>query len=375
MFKALVRASLNLIKAIPHRQSRPQRRKRALLIGITYSGTGWKLTEPTNDVACVERVLLDRFKLAKEDIVVLSEGDSSSDRPTRDNIRTQLEKFILPEDNIDYFFLYSGHSFQRADAAGIEEDGQEEYIIPCDAIHPSDGHIIEEKIITDKVLNRLLVKRLRKGCRLMAIVDSCHSGTLLNLWHQRCNRAGDIKSTLRRIARHVIVEPIFNRLRHRGLTKKIRNTDRSCSGFCPRLPIRIGEKPLAVIVAFFIVCLLTDRDRSEKICISACKDHEQTFESGRCKHRTMTQSIVSLLETSNRRPTLEEIMENAREHARKVKENRRVEVDERIQSEHPTLFSRIMNRPYADVKKSCRGSWEPQMSSNHPLNMEAQLRL
>ncbi|CAA7261299.1 unnamed protein product [Cyclocybe aegerita] len=359
-FKVLVRASLNLIKALPFSQPRPQRRKVALLVGITYSESlptlGWRLKEPTNDVASVKKVLIERFGFEDKDVIVLSEGDPSSQRPTQENISTHLEAFILPEENVDYFFLYSGHSSQRKDVAGIEEDGQEEFIIPCDAVHPVKGDILDDKTISDKMLNEKLVKRLRKGCRLMAIVDSCHSGTLLNLRHQRCNRAGDVKSTLRRVARRVVVEPIFDRLQQRCLAEKIRKSDRSCSGFCPRLPIQIGEKPLA-------------------ICISACRDHEETFESERCKHRTMTQSIVSLLETSNRRPTLEEIMENAREHARNVKENMRDEVDERIKSECHTFLSRIMNRPYADVKKSCRGSWEPQMSSNHPLNMKAQLRL
>ncbi|CAA7261292.1 unnamed protein product [Cyclocybe aegerita] len=170
-----------LFKAVPFSQQKPQRRKVAFLVGVTYSESlpelVWMSKEPTNDVACVKEVLTERFTFKEKDIIVLSEGDPSSDCPTQENI---LERCILHEDNVDYFFLFSGHSSQRDDATGIEEDGQEEYVIPCDAIDPSDGYIIEEKIITDKVLNTMLVMRLRKGCRLLAIADSCHSGTLLS---------------------------------------------------------------------------------------------------------------------------------------------------------------------------------------------------
>ncbi|CAA7261288.1 unnamed protein product [Cyclocybe aegerita] len=53
-----------------------------------------------------------------------------------------------------------------------------------------------------------------------------------------------------------------------------------------------------------------------------------------------------------------------------------VEVDERIQQEHPDFLSRIKNRPrYAPGKKDDRESLKPQMSSNQPVNMKTEPRM
>ncbi|CAA7261290.1 unnamed protein product [Cyclocybe aegerita] len=185
------------------------------LVGVTYSESqpkhGWRLKEPTNNDTCVKKVLTAPYFPALSPLFGLTQSSTLRTLRLRgkghhhalgqrcvfrSSNLLQLERCILRQDNGDYFFLYSGHSFQREDIAGVKEDRREEYIIPCDPIHPSDSYIIEEKI-TGEVLNTTLVKRLRKGCRLLvrqsyedslkilltfirALVDSHHSGTLLS---------------------------------------------------------------------------------------------------------------------------------------------------------------------------------------------------
>lgn len=60
-----------------------------------------------------------------------------------------------------------------------EEDGLDECIVP------SDG---KSSKIQDNELRRLLVDSLPSGTRLTAVFDSCHSASLLDLEHWRCNR-------------------------------------------------------------------------------------------------------------------------------------------------------------------------------------------
>lgn len=78
------------------------------------------------------------------------------------------------------FFHFSGHGGQSPDAAGVEEDGMNETILPVD--------VKKAGMITDDEINRILVQTLPQGVRVTALMDSCHSGTGLDLpyeWHSR----------------------------------------------------------------------------------------------------------------------------------------------------------------------------------------------
>lgn len=61
------------------------------------------------------------------------------------------------------------------DTVGDEPDGMNEMIVPVD--HQYNGYI------ADDVINRRLIRPLPHGVRLHALVDSCHSGTSMDLRH------------------------------------------------------------------------------------------------------------------------------------------------------------------------------------------------
>lgn len=76
-----------------------------------------------------------------------------------------------PGDSLVFFF--AGHGTQEEDLDGDEIDGKDETICPSDfRIH---GKIVDDEI------NRTIVRPLPSGVTLHAIVDSCHSGTVLDL--------------------------------------------------------------------------------------------------------------------------------------------------------------------------------------------------
>jgi len=75
--------------------------------------------------------------------------------------------------NDSLFFHYSGHGGQTKDLDGDEIDGLDEVIFPVD--FQKSGHILDDE------MHNIMVKPLPPGCRLTALFDACHSGTVLDL--------------------------------------------------------------------------------------------------------------------------------------------------------------------------------------------------
>ncbi|GBG58987.1 hypothetical protein CBR_g24336 [Chara braunii] len=70
-------------------------------------------------------------------------------------------------------FYYSGHGIQVKDLDGDELDGYDEALVPVD--------FEKSGVMLDDEINQLIVRPLIKGVRLHAIIDACHSGTMLDL--------------------------------------------------------------------------------------------------------------------------------------------------------------------------------------------------
>lgn len=70
-------------------------------------------------------------------------------------------------------FHYSGHGSQQRNYNGDEVDGFDETLCPLD--FQTSGMIVDDEI------NDIIVKPLPPGVKLHAIIDACHSGTMLDL--------------------------------------------------------------------------------------------------------------------------------------------------------------------------------------------------
>ncbi|PPQ75248.1 hypothetical protein CVT26_014813 [Gymnopilus dilepis] len=163
----------------PHRDfmwSKCTGRKRAVCIGINYTGSSDELKGCANDAKNMRQFLMDVWGFRSQDILLLVDDGrgSSSVRPTRRemfNAMSWLVKGAQAHDSL--FFHYSGHGGQTDDPTGRESDGKAEVIFPVDFKQAGD--------IIDDDLHDTLVKPLPPGCRLTAVFDSCHSGTVLDL--------------------------------------------------------------------------------------------------------------------------------------------------------------------------------------------------
>lgn len=155
--------------------SRCTGRRKGLCIGINYVGQGHELKGCINDANGVRKALLKQFNYPEDNVMILWDtSPHACNLPTRENIITAMRwlvKDARPHDSL--FFHYSGHGAQVKDPHFDELDGQDEVIFPMD--HKRKGYI------TDDELHEIMVKNLPRGCRLTALFDSCHSGTVLDL--------------------------------------------------------------------------------------------------------------------------------------------------------------------------------------------------
>ncbi|KAI9245021.1 caspase domain-containing protein [Sporodiniella umbellata] len=153
-------------------------KKRALLIGINYIGTKSQLNGCINDVQNIKE-FLSSYNFEEKDMVTLTDDQEESKfKPTRNNIIAAMEWLVHDaEPNDSFFFHYSGHGGRVADMHSDEDDGHDETIYPLD-YEQYEG---DSGQIRDDDLHAILVRPLPKGCRLTAIFDSCHSGTVLDL--------------------------------------------------------------------------------------------------------------------------------------------------------------------------------------------------
>ncbi|XP_077237315.1 metacaspase-1-like [Tasmannia lanceolata] len=163
----------------------PHGNKKAVICGISYRYSRHELKGCINDAKCMRYLLINRFKFPESSIIMLTEEETDPHKfPNKHNMRMALFWLVQgcqPGDSL--VFHYSGHGSQQRNYNGDEVDGYDETICPLD--FETQGMIVDDEI------NATIVKPLPRGVKLHAIVDACHSGTVLDLpFLCRMNRSG-----------------------------------------------------------------------------------------------------------------------------------------------------------------------------------------
>lgn len=155
--------------------------KRAILIGINYTGTSSELRGCINDTKNVFVWLVQECGYSPENIrFYTDESHMPGDRkPTRKNIEAAIkwlhEPAIASTSPVSLFMHYSGHGSWTYDRNGDEVDGRDESICPLD--YATAGCIVDddlEKLVVDPIAKNPNVS-------LTCLFDCCHSGTALDL--------------------------------------------------------------------------------------------------------------------------------------------------------------------------------------------------
>ncbi|KAJ3131247.1 hypothetical protein HK100_006593 [Physocladia obscura] len=158
-------------------QFRPSGRKKALLVGINYTGSQVALEGCVNDANNLRNLLIRQygFKSDKQSMLILTD-DSKDQRfqPTGKNMLAGFHWLVSGSQPGDHlFFSYSGHGSQIKDEDGDREDGMDDTICPVD--------FLQNGQISSDLLHKALVTPLPVGTKLTVIMDCCHSGTMLEL--------------------------------------------------------------------------------------------------------------------------------------------------------------------------------------------------
>ncbi|KAK9111010.1 hypothetical protein Scep_018529 [Stephania cephalantha] len=150
-------------------------RRKALLCGVSYRSRPYELEGTINDVNCMKFFLVRRLGFPIDSIRVLTEDQRDPSLiPTKRNIQDALHWLIedcQPGDSLVFYF--SGHGAQQRSFSDDEIDGYDETICPLD--YEIRG------MITDDEINATIVRPLPSGSTLHALIDACHSGTVLDL--------------------------------------------------------------------------------------------------------------------------------------------------------------------------------------------------
>jgi len=148
-------------------------RRRAILIGINYTGQQGQLSGCHNDVKNVKNFLTRVHGFNESEMLILMD-DGRHHPPTKRNIEDAFTRMTQYSQTGDVVFVhYSGHGGRVRDISGDEEDGYDETLIPVD--FKSAGQIIDDDIL------KILVKPMRAGVTCTVLMDCCHSGTVLDL--------------------------------------------------------------------------------------------------------------------------------------------------------------------------------------------------
>jgi hypothetical protein len=145
-------------------------KKAALLIGINYQGTQNELGGCENDIYDMKAKLIVNYGILEEDILILTEKEAKT--PTYTNIIYGLN-WLVEKNKQGYkniWFQYSGHGYFKKDLNGDELDGRDECLVTVD-----------DKFITDDVLNTNLISRMSSDANMICIMDCCYSGTIMDL--------------------------------------------------------------------------------------------------------------------------------------------------------------------------------------------------
>jgi hypothetical protein len=154
-----------------HDMMNTPKKQTAFLVGVNYVGTPNKLYGCINDTKNVQDLLKNKYNFTN--ITLLN--DETPNKPTKQNILSGLQTLLSNTNSGDTaFFMFSGHGTCTTDLNNDEKDGQDELIVPIDAIS------IDTCIIDDD-LNKLIRNTLKPGAKLVALFDCCFSGTVLDL--------------------------------------------------------------------------------------------------------------------------------------------------------------------------------------------------
>lgn len=141
---------------------------RALCIGINYKGSAYELYGCINDANNMATQLRTFFPRAGE---IRTLTDDTAIKPTKANILAAIDWLVsglVAGQNV--VLQFAGHGGRVRDTNGDEASGLDSCL-----------YALGMATITDDELRAALAVRIPAGCKCLVVLDSCHSGTAVDL--------------------------------------------------------------------------------------------------------------------------------------------------------------------------------------------------
>ncbi|KAJ3411588.1 Ca(2+)-dependent cysteine protease [Chytridiales sp. JEL 0842] len=275
---------------------------KALLIGIRYLHTPHPLQGPHNDTHAFYTYLTTTHHplFPPSNILVLSEDQPDPLKwPTRANILRGMQWLVEGSTTSDeqeggtLVFYFGGHGAGVVDLDGDEVDGVDEVLLPLD--WEEEGGIVDDDIF------RLMVQPLSTQTKLIAILDCCHSASLLDLQYTyRLNGSLELLETDSSSKSKTLEARLWMGNQSSGFWKSRRKGEERKK----REALKNGMERR--------VC------KADVVQISACRDWERSVDvdvSGKAQG-LMTTSLLSVLNSAStlkKELTLAQLLEKVRE--------------------------------------------------------------
>ena len=155
------------------------KKRKALLIGINYYETPYKLSGCITDVESLNNKFSTSY-----DIEIIT--DLTNKKPTRSVILSEFSALLESANSGDtVLFTFSGHGSHTTDLNREEIDGRDEMIMTSDL-----------EYVIDDDFKTIIHEKLKTGATLIALFDSCHSGTILDLKYSYPSYTTSVLSSL-----------------------------------------------------------------------------------------------------------------------------------------------------------------------------------
>jgi len=163
-------------------------KKTALLIGINYFNTRYRLYGCINDTISMKKLLSEKYGFTN--FIELTDATNNPLKPTKKNIIDNLTKLLVNSKSGDQIvFFYSGHGITSKDLNGDEISGLDNLLVPSDSTENSKNYIVDDE------LKDIFNKYLKQGVQVFSLLDCCFSGTGLDLKYNYLDTTNEGKLT------------------------------------------------------------------------------------------------------------------------------------------------------------------------------------
>lgn len=145
-------------------------------IGINYLGTSNQLGGCINDSINITRLARQQLGRHLRYVHRLSDDQRGRNYPNKANIEQALKRGVqlLRQRRLQKLIIhYSGHGTQVFDRNGDEADRLDEALVPADFSRAG--------VITDDWLLANVVQQIPRNTQMLALLDCCHSGSIMDL--------------------------------------------------------------------------------------------------------------------------------------------------------------------------------------------------